>query len=136
VDKVVSPQKKSTVLAAHDKNEIKVERVILDSVKDHLIPHLSEKKTNKEMFDALVGLFQITNMNRKTVLRNRLRSMHMPRFDNVTIFSMMITYVCDQLAVIGENMEDIDLMNMALNGIPKSWEPFFNGVCAQENLPD
>jgi hypothetical protein len=25
-------------------------------------------------------------------------------------------------------------MNVALNGLPKSWEPFVKGVCAQENL--
>jgi hypothetical protein len=28
--------------------------VILDAIKDHLIPHVFEKKTTKEMFDASV----------------------------------------------------------------------------------
>ena len=73
VDKVVAPPTYPTALTAHKKKMIKAGRVILDSMKDHLIPHLSEKKTAKEMFDALVGLFQITNMNTKMVLRNRLR---------------------------------------------------------------
>jgi hypothetical protein len=27
-------------------------------------------------------------------------------------------------------------MNVALNGLPKSWEPFVKGVCTRENLPD
>ena len=57
MEKVVSPPTYLTNLEAHKKKEIKVERVLLDSVKDHLIPHLSEKKTAKEMFDALVSLF-------------------------------------------------------------------------------
>ena len=26
-------------------------------------------------------------------------------------------------------------MNVVLNGLPKSWEPFVKGVCAQENIP-
>jgi hypothetical protein len=60
----------------------------LDLVKDHLIPHLSEKKTTKEMFDALVGLFQSTNMNRNMVLRNKQISMHMSRSENVTNYFM------------------------------------------------
>jgi hypothetical protein len=97
---------RSTTLAAHEKKEIKVERVILDSVKDHLIPHLSEKKTAKEMFDSLVGLFQSTNMNRKMVLRNRLISMQMSRSDNVTSYFMRITQVRDWLVAIGEHVEN------------------------------
>jgi hypothetical protein len=82
---------RSTTLEAHNKKEIKAERVLLDSVKDHLIPHLSEKKMAKEMFDALVSLFQRKNMNRKMVLRNKLRSVHMSRYDNVTNYLMRIT---------------------------------------------
>jgi len=71
VEKVVSPPTYPTTLEAHEK-EIKDERVILDSMKDNLIPHLSEKKMTKEMLDAMVSLFQSTNLNRKMVLRNKL----------------------------------------------------------------
>jgi hypothetical protein len=35
-----------------------VKRIILDSVKDHFISHISDKKTGKKMFDSLVELFQ------------------------------------------------------------------------------
>jgi hypothetical protein len=49
---------------------------------------------------------------------------------------MRITQVHDQLAAIGEKLDDVELMNVALNGFPKSWEPFVKGVCARENLPD
>jgi hypothetical protein len=45
-------------LTAHKKKEVKAKGVLLDSVKDHLIPHISEKKTAKDMYDALVGLYQ------------------------------------------------------------------------------
>jgi hypothetical protein len=44
-------------LAVHQKKEIKTQWVILNAMKDHIIPHLSEKNMAKEMFDALVGLF-------------------------------------------------------------------------------
>jgi hypothetical protein len=44
--------------------------------------------------------------------------------------------VCDQLAAMGEKLHDIDLVNVALNGFPKSWEPFFNRVCAHEKILD
>jgi hypothetical protein len=39
--------------------------MILDAKKDHLIPHVSEKKTTKEMFDALVSLYQSQDSKHK-----------------------------------------------------------------------
>jgi hypothetical protein len=125
-----------TALESHKKKDIKVERVLLDYVKDHLIPHLTKKKMTKEMFYALVILFQSKNMNRNMVLRNKLRSVQMSRSNNVTNYLMRITQVCDQLATIGEKTKDAKLVNVALNGLPKSWEPFVKGVCAWENIPD
>jgi hypothetical protein len=44
----------------------------MDSIKDHLITHIYEKKTAKDMFDALVGLYQSGNINRKMILQNEL----------------------------------------------------------------
>jgi hypothetical protein len=44
-------------LAAHKKREVKAKQMILDAIKDHSIPHISEKKTPKKMFDALVSLY-------------------------------------------------------------------------------
>jgi hypothetical protein len=31
-------------------------------------------------------------------------------------------------------MNDVELANVALNGFPKSWEPFLKGFYAQENV--
>ena len=41
-------------LAKHNKKETNVNQIIIDLMKDHLIPHIVEKKVGKEMFDALV----------------------------------------------------------------------------------
>ena len=41
MDKVLVPLADLESLEAHANKEIKVERVILDSLKDHLVPHLS-----------------------------------------------------------------------------------------------
>ena len=42
--------------------------IILDGVKDHIVPHLSEKKTTLEMWTALESLYQSKNENRNMVL--------------------------------------------------------------------
>ena len=44
---------------------VKAKRIIVDSMKDHLIPHVSSLKTYKEMFDSLTKLFEGKNINLK-----------------------------------------------------------------------
>ena len=43
-------------LEIREVNEVKAQRILLDGLKDHLIPHLSQKKRTKAMSDALTGL--------------------------------------------------------------------------------
>ena len=47
--------------------------MILDEVKDHVIPHIDEKKIAKEMWDTLTTLYQGTSVQRKMLLENQLR---------------------------------------------------------------
>ena len=42
--------------ARHKNNMVKSKRIIDNSIKDHLIPHVSSLNTPKEMFDALTSL--------------------------------------------------------------------------------
>ena len=62
-----------TKLARWKKLDSKAMLIILDGVKDHIVPHLSKKKTALEMWKALEGLYQSKNENRKMVLQERLR---------------------------------------------------------------
>ena len=43
--------------AAFNKKDIKAMRIILDAVKDYVIPHISAKDHAHEMWTALTGLF-------------------------------------------------------------------------------
>ena len=45
-------------LATHNKKYGKAKRIIVNGVKEHIIPHLSGKKTTKDMWEALVKLYQ------------------------------------------------------------------------------
>ena len=58
--------------AKHKKKMVKAKRILADSIKDHLIPHVSSSKTPKQMFDALTKLYEGKNINRKMTLRTQL----------------------------------------------------------------
>ena len=56
------------------KSKNKKDMIIANSMKYSLIPQVSSSKTPKEMFDALSGLFEGRNINRKMKLCNQLIS--------------------------------------------------------------
>ena len=63
--------------SAFNKKDIKAMRIILDVVKDHVIPHISGKDHAHEMWSALTGLSESTNENRKMVLREKMKNIKM-----------------------------------------------------------
>ena len=67
----------AVAFATFNKKDIKARRIILDVVKDHVIPHILGKGCAHEMWSALTDLFQSSNKNRKMVLREKLKSIKM-----------------------------------------------------------
>jgi hypothetical protein len=102
--------------------------VFLESVKDDLIPHIYEKKSSKEVYDSLVGLYQSRNIGQKLHLKNQLQVVDMYSSKMDISYFIWITWTHDQLASISETIEDVDLVNVALRGLPGSWEPFVQGI--------
>ena len=54
------------------KNDAKARRILVDSVRDHLVPQISEKTTVRKMFETLKKLFEhssinVTHIEEKTV---------------------------------------------------------------------
>ena len=46
------------LLAEHNEAVTHAKRFIMDGVKDHVVPHIAEKKTTNEMWKALTTLYQ------------------------------------------------------------------------------
>ena len=54
----------------HKKNSVKAKKIIVDSIMDHLVPHVSSLKKLKEMFDSLTNIFEGKNINQNMTLKN------------------------------------------------------------------
>jgi hypothetical protein len=85
-------------LAAHERKDVKARRIIIDGVKDCIIPHLSGKKTTKDMWEALTKLSQSNNQSRKMLLGEKLESTKMARGDFVATYLTKFTQIRDELA--------------------------------------
>jgi hypothetical protein len=55
-------------------------------VKDNLIPHLDEKKSTKEMWDAFKNLFEAKNENWKMALKAKLHDTRMGKEESVSSY--------------------------------------------------
>jgi hypothetical protein len=51
-------------------NDINAMSIIVDSVKDHLIPYISHLDSSKKMYNALTNLFSIKNIGQVMSLKN------------------------------------------------------------------
>jgi hypothetical protein len=119
----------------HKKNEKKAKRIVSDSVKDHLIPHISELQTSRKMYEALNKLYESKHISLNLTLRNQLRNMKMENSKSVSSYLMRVSQIRDQLAAIGDVISDKELVTTTLNGFPTFWIPFVQGMCARSKLP-
>ena len=100
--------------AAFDKRDINAKRIFLNGIKDHVILHISGKDHAHQMWTALTNLYQSSNENRKMVLREKLKSIHMNKGENMTTYLTRITQVRDELGAIGEVIQSVELVHKPL----------------------
>ena len=82
----------------------KAKRIIADSIKDHLILHVSSFKTPKEVYDALTNMFEGNNMNRKMTLRNQLKNTKIQNLETIQSYITRVSQIKEQLEAVEENV--------------------------------
>ena len=110
--------------------------MILDGVKDHIIPYLAKKKTIKDMWDTLNQLFEAKNENRKMELKDKLHNVKMNKDEGVASYLTRVAQVKDELAAVGDIILDSELVRIVLKGFTKKWEVFVKCIVGREKLPN
>jgi hypothetical protein len=142
--KIVKPEfkegeeKEPQNVAAMDKFkdvDINAMSIIVDSIKDHLIPYISHLDSSKRMYDALTNLFSVRNIGQVTSLKNELCDMKMNDDDSITSYFVRISQLRDQLQAIEEITSEKELVNIVLNGLPKTWDAFSGSMNTRKEYP-
>ena len=120
VEKTLVPPTDATQLATYKKRCIKAKRLILDGMKDHVIPHVRGKDHAFEVWATLTSLYQNSNENRKMALRNKMKTIRMKGSENVVAYLSRFTDLGDELATIGDAVANTELVRTALQGFLKS----------------
>jgi hypothetical protein len=115
--------------------DINAMSIIVDSIKYHLIPYISHIDSSKKMYDALTNLFSVRNIGQVMSLNNELRDMKMNDDDNITSYFVRIFELRDQLQAIEEITSEKELVNIVLNGLPKTWDAFSASMSTRKEYP-
>ena len=114
---------------SYKRKQGKARRVIYDSIREELMPNITALKTVKECYDTLVNLYEKKAPRQKRVLKKRLRTLKLSKDESVGSFFTKIKQVRDQLLAIGVTVDDDDLVQTVVDGLPNSWETFMASVC-------
>jgi hypothetical protein len=137
ITRVIEEPTSNTAREAYRKKQTKAKRTIFYSVKDNMMPIIGHLRTVKECFDALENLYEKKAPTQKIILKKQLHTLRMGKNESVATFFSKIAQTRDQLIAIGVAVDDDDLLQIAVDGLPESWGFFlasFNGREAQPNF--
>ena len=54
--------------------------------------------------------------------------------ETIQSYFTRVSQIKEQLEVVEEEVENGEIVMTTLNGLPRSWDSFFQGMCARRNL--
>jgi hypothetical protein len=87
------------------------------------------------MYDALTNLFSVRNIRQVMSMKNKLRDMKMNVDEIITSYFVRISQLIDQLQAIEEIISEKELVNIVLNGLPKTWDAFATSMNTRKEYP-
>jgi hypothetical protein len=118
--------------AKHQKDSIRAQRIIADSIKDHPIPYVSSKKTPKQIFDSLSKLYEAKNINRKMNLRTQLKNTKMQKREMIQEYFSRISEIKEQLKAIRDTIDEDEFVITSLNDLARPWDAFIQSICGRK----
>ena len=103
-------------------------KIIIDSIKDHILPSISSLKSAFEMFSTIRDTFEINNTSRLLTLKQDLLYIKMNNGESITSYFLRISELKDQLTAIENQIDDKEINMITLRGLPLSWETFIRGL--------
>jgi putative lipoic acid-binding regulatory protein len=74
-------------------NDIHTMSIVVDSMKDHMIPYISHLDSSKKMYHAMTNLFSVKNIGQVIILKNELRDIKMNNDDSIKSYSVRISLI-------------------------------------------
>ena len=67
-------------------------------------------------------------------LRNQLKNVKIQKAKNIHYYFSRVSHIKEQLEVVDEEVENAEIVMTTLNGLPRSWDSFIQGICGRKKL--
>ena len=67
-------------------------------------------------------------------LRNQLKNVKILNSKNMQSYFTRVSQIKEQLEAVEDNVEEGEIVMTTLNGLPRSWDSFIQGIYARRNL--
>ena len=136
IENVVAVPVDANALQKLNKNQARAKRLIMDGVKDHVVPHIVEKKTTNEVWTTLTTLCQGSSVQCKMYLENQMRMFQMHKGEEIDLLLPRLQTIWDQLISLGSTTNEGLLVRTTLNVVTDEWETFVQSILGRAQLPN
>ena len=67
-------------------------------------------------------------------LRNQLKNVKIQNAETIQSYFTRVSQIKEKLEAIDEEVDHAEIVMTTLNGLPRSWVSFIQGICARNNL--
>ena len=107
-------------LAEWKKYVVRVRRILLEGVRDHIVSSIYGKETLFSMWKTLKDLYQNNSDQRKLALKDKLRKIKKEEGETIPTYLEKFTQCRDEIRSVGMIVVYDDLVSLTLICLPKS----------------
>ena len=67
-------------------------------------------------------------------LRNQLKNVKIQNAEIIQSYFTRFSQIKEQLEAVDEEVENAEIVMTTLNGLPRTWDSFIQGICAEKKL--
>ena len=67
-------------------------------------------------------------------LKNQLKNVKIQNEERIQSYFTRVSHIKEQLEAVDEEVENTEIVMTTMNGLPRSWDAFIQGICARKKL--
>ncbi|MCO5603674.1 hypothetical protein L7F22_057825 [Adiantum nelumboides] len=118
-----------------DRRALQAQGLININVKYTLVGYIQSATTAKEAWDILARKFEGKSIIKVMHLKSKLNEATKSSSESVHEYLLKLRNIQDELAAIGEEVSDADMIQFILKGIKKEYRHFVTSLAVRESFP-
>ncbi|MCO5570299.1 hypothetical protein L7F22_024017 [Adiantum nelumboides] len=117
-----------------DRRALQAQGLININVKDTLVGYIRSATSAKEAWDILARRFEGKSIIKVMHLKSKLNEATKSSSESVHEYLLKLRNIQDELAAIGEEVSDVDMIQSILKGIKKEYKHFVTSLAVRESF--